>query len=531
MEKVEIRQKEELGQIFTPPIIAKLMAELLLMSNPKNILDPAVGSGALLMAVSDIDPERLLSGFDIDSEWIEDLRSSNFNVVVKDFFDYTEKTEGIIMNPPYIRQEKLIENEIFSIDKKRLSDQLSKFKLSSQSNLYLYFFAKALLSLDKNGVLVSIMPNTWLSSAYGKTIQKVILTEYKIEKIIHFDKNIFKDFDVDVSIFVIINSKPENNSMEIFDVNSDLRESDIENIVKGLSNSNIEFHEVLQKDIELSQWFKYRENIEFSSNNFVSLSKRLHVSRGTTTNSNAFFILDKENSLVQTNNNLFKPILNKAIEVNGLEVDQTLLKKVVFSTKFNKDELPTDIVSYIKKFEESVLKEGLPKTLFGKIVKEPNTWFNLFTRTTESIVLNYYIRNEARFIISRDDIAIKDNFYRMIPKNESEFKYYLGVLNSSFTKYFLEVSGRSYGSGLLKIQKYELDSVPIVPFENVDKKDRLAIEKLVSKMLNNPFVIESKLSEVDNILANYYLNEKREKKAFYKLYRSTINKRKGEKND
>src|SRR5699024_3773537 len=123
MEKIEIRQKKELGQIFTPSIVSSLMAKLLLASNPKTVLDPAVGAGALLKAVFAIDNTVPVTGFDIDSEWIENLHKSGFNVAVKDFFDYTDQVDGIILNPPYIRQEKLNGEYGFSLNKQKLSDK------------------------------------------------------------------------------------------------------------------------------------------------------------------------------------------------------------------------------------------------------------------------------------------------------------------------------------------------------------------------------------------------------------------------
>lgn len=531
MEKMEIRIKDELGQIFTPSIISKLMAKLLLVSNPKNVLDPAVGAGALLKAVSDIDEGIPQMGFDIDSDWIEKLSSSGFKVLIKNFFDYEDQVDGIIMNPPYIRQEKLIENNNFGLDKQKLRDKLSDFNLSSQSNLYLYFFGKALLSLEENGVLVTIMPNTWLSSAYGKGIQNEILAEYTIEKIVHFDNNVFKDIDVDVSIFVIINSKPQKNKIKIFDVSSDLKDLDIDFIMNNSSNANVKLHEVLQKDIEIFGWFKYRETIDFAANNFVALSKELDVSRGTTTNSNVFFILEKNLPLVKNNENFFKPILNKALEVNGLTVDKSSLEKMIFSTNLSKSELPADVVAYIKQYEDMVLNKELPKTMFKKIVNKPNSWFTLSTNTDESIVLNYYIRNDVRFILNRSDVVIKDNFYKMVPKEKSRFKYYLGVLNSSFTKYFLEVSGRSYGSGLLKIQKFELDTVPIVPFEEIAEQDRKVVENLITKILDDSVKIEITLSKIDKILAKYYLRDEEDLEKFYQFYKTTKEKRKGGKND
>jgi adenine-specific DNA-methyltransferase len=52
---VALSYRKELGQYFTPPIIANLMSKWVLQNNPENILDPAFGLGSIFRFNSKIE--------------------------------------------------------------------------------------------------------------------------------------------------------------------------------------------------------------------------------------------------------------------------------------------------------------------------------------------------------------------------------------------------------------------------------------------------------------------------------------------
>ena len=66
---------------------------------------------------------------------------------------------------------------------------------------------------------------------------------------------------------------------------------------------------------------------------------------------------------------------------------------------------------------------------------------------------------------------VKDNFYILTFEEKELELIYLAILNSSFSRYFIENCGRSYGSGLLKIQKYELEGLFVLNHKYLIKND------------------------------------------------------------
>ena len=96
---------------------------------------------------------------------------------------------------------------------------------------------------------------------------------------------------------------------------------------------------------------------------------------------------------------------------------------------------------------------------------------------------------------------------------------FLAILNSSYTKYQLEFIGRSYGEGLLKIQKYELEEFHIINPFKIKEKDidcLILLGKALSEVLDDG---EEIIDQIDLILEKYVgggykekereLNEKR----------------------
>jgi hypothetical protein len=524
-------KKSDLGQIFTPPDIASLMAKLLIQFNPHKIVDPAVGEGALLKAVKTYSNSEIL-GYDIDKEWVLKLKNEGFNVKVKDFFDSTSTYDGIIMNPPYIRQEKLNNRNFPYLNKDVISRKLDYPNIPKKANLYIYFTWKALLSMkDEKSVLVAIMPNTWLTSTYGKSLQKLILDYYSIDCIINFDENVFEGFDVDVSIIVIKNYHVENNILSIFDVKGELTKKKVDSILSNtLLDKGIKLHQVTQSNLKPFKWFDYRGYIEFNYNNLVEVQEKLEVTRGVTTNYNEFFIRNKDENLVKKNEDYFYPILNKAQEVKGFSIKLFDLDKRILHTNNFKRELPESLRVEIERLEESLITTSKPKTLYSKYEKNPSTWYMNSRLIKKSIVLNYIIRSDVRFILNDNISLIKDNFYEMVPYEKNDYDYYIAVLNSTFTKYFLEKNGRSYGTGLLKVQKYQLDNLPILDIKKIDKESMIEIKKLGQDLLLGK---DKKriIKKIDNELSKYYLINPELVNEFYIRYNEIIVSRRGTLND
>lgn len=91
------------GFFPTPPALAKRMAEDLDIDASHNVLDPSAGSGNLMDAAREAQPEAEIWGVEVNATLADLLEAKGHNVEQGDFMDYdgAQPFDRIIMNPPY----------------------------------------------------------------------------------------------------------------------------------------------------------------------------------------------------------------------------------------------------------------------------------------------------------------------------------------------------------------------------------------------------------------------------------------------
>lgn len=120
----------------------------------KKILDPAVGEGALLGALSHVQLNGNLTLIDIDQKRLNAIRAINGNLslIAADFISWSEENKNkeydlIITNPPFsAKSGKWVSHE------------------SKNIPIEVVFFRKCINLLQKGGTLLAIVPDTLINS-------------------------------------------------------------------------------------------------------------------------------------------------------------------------------------------------------------------------------------------------------------------------------------------------------------------------------------------------------------------------------
>ena len=251
--------KKELGQFFTPAIIAKHMASF---SNNSlahlRILDPGCGTGILTCALVEnlVDHNPNLISIDIVAYEIDaDLISSSMEVLkylkewlskknisltyylcVQDFVldnsevlnnnknifhTYKEPFDIIISNPPY-----------FKLSKEDIRTKAAKPIVSGQLNIYSIFMAISAKLLKPGGELIFITPRSFASGGYFKAFRKLFFNTVELEKIHLFSsrKDAFNRDNV-LQETMILKAKREEHidSNKLIEVSTSYGLKDIDN--------------------------------------------------------------------------------------------------------------------------------------------------------------------------------------------------------------------------------------------------------------------------------------------------------------
>lgn len=485
-----MRESEKLGQVFTSRNIAKLMALMIksYLNKESKILDPCIGKNIFFEEISSFNNGQLV-GVEIDSEILDDkikkfYQKSNRKLIIGDFFDMdiSNKFDVIIMNPPYIRQELL--NSEFNSKSKMLdiSNELG-YNIPKNSNLYVYFIIKALDHLNKNGVLIAIIYDSWLFTKFGRYLKEIILDNYNLKNIIHFKHDAFDNVDIGATIILIQNKK--NNGMiqyhsynSAFDIKDfKLREDKCISVSK---NQLIYFHEIRGNLIDLS----YPSFLEMSSisNNAPN--------RGVNAIVNKYFLFEDDKYPPYTNK-----IIKSIKKINNFKVNSEYDYLLMLPKHVNDETILSYLNSLIKKVSGPPI---LNKSLMNKMESD-KYWFHIKEKKCGNVIFNYYFRDNPHFIYNPNNYLVSDNFYSLYINQNLKINFC--ILNSTITKYSLYKYGKSQGRGLFKIQLEQFKKLPILNANKLDESSKEKLEKLCVRLFDTPRDSSSDIiREIDKIL-------------------------------
>lgn len=509
------RDKKRLyGQVFTPVWVADYMASLCIKDGAEKGIEPCFGKGIFITTVAkrliqlnknnkrgiwkkitgiEIDPPVFLEGV---SEYLKILgdKTPLKNLYLGSFFDFDNRFSKFdfgIMNPPYVRQEGLSSTLL----PKRLQKEplINKIKayipevyINKRANLYVYFFFYLNNFIKEGGKIAAITYNSWLFSKFGAILQKFLLDYFKIKYVIDFDKEAFEDALIGSCIILMEKrtgqeNKKDRDANTVQFVRLKSKAPLKELVIATESNTNnsklVNKYRIRQSKLYSdSKWEKYFYMPKFhervaNNEKVIRLKTAAKVFRGVQAKSNRFFIVNRDTV------NKFK--INKKFILSFLknprEVTDSKTSKSNFSTfllhitkpksileKDNKAEGLLNYLSYIK--DEIKKSSGKYRSLSREIENEKDTWHIQKLKGKGDIVFSYIIRGNKSFYVNDAKVITSDNFHNIKTRRN---KYILfGILNSSLTKYLLELSGRTQGSGLLKVQVYELADL-IIPNINI----------------------------------------------------------------
>jgi hypothetical protein len=207
----------ELGVVYTPrevcgPMVELALAPLVAGRSADEILalricDPAIGEGAFLLEIVRVlaaavaphlgrrDARRLVAarciyGVDIDARAVAAARRAVESFVGEPVpalrehlrvgdalaIDW-EPHDAIVGNPPYVRQERL------GAAKRALRSFAS---YDGVADLYVYFIELAHRVVRPGGRYCLVVPNKWLTAAYGRPLRALLAREASLERVVDF---------------------------------------------------------------------------------------------------------------------------------------------------------------------------------------------------------------------------------------------------------------------------------------------------------------------------------------------------------
>ena len=457
----------DLGQVFTKGNVARYMVSLFDLPKQAAIMDPCYGAGSFLDALL-MDEYSNVTACEMDTTLFENTREKyqQYRLINNDFliYDDFDKYDGIIMNPPYIRQEKIDELEPYGITKKILRDNPIFFGLPSTANMYMYFIMKAIDLLKTEGQLIAIFPSSWMNARSGVKFQKTMLSKCGVEKQIYIRGDVFEqEALVEVIIMKLIKGKTNIDTTEEY-----------------LESKNGALQKISLKEFETFEGFSY------------PFSKLATVKRGLTTGCNKMYINPKA---LCEDSGCFKPIISSPKSIDGYSTVNAHLDRLFFPTE---NTVSKEILNYLNFWKNKIIQEQKPKTLYLKI-NNNDKWYEIREICGEGILFSYFVRNDMKFVMNETGVLVRDNFYVIEPKIDKWIMF--ALLNNYYTYYQLELHGKKYGAGLLKLQRYDIEGLCFPDYDLISDSDKNEMTTLSHKLLEsaNVYFIE----EITKLVSKY----------------------------
>lgn len=388
-----------------------------------------------------------------------------------EFAEVFEKRGGfdiVVANPPYVRQEQIGPNK----------DALRKeyaSAVTARSDLYCYFYARALQMLRAGGMHVFVCSNSWLDVGYGAKLQEYLLKNSHVRAV--YESAVERQFStaqINTMISVIGKSTSDISRYASFVSLREEFETALANTEsrREISVTHSELMEAGKGSPDArgrrkfvgDKWGgKYLRAPDIywtiqkkGRGKLVRLGDVATVKFGIKTGANEFFCLDK--SRIEEwgiEDEFLQPVMISPRESRSIAIDTTQLSTMLFMADEERDDLVgTAALDYILWGESEGF--NLRRSVSGR-----RLWYDLGKRKTASLAMNYVIDSTARTFYVPTGSHFTNVFHTVSIPPASLLKF-CAALNSTLSQFMLNLTGRAnLGSGALKVELYEFESLKI----------------------------------------------------------------------
>ena len=393
----------------------------------------------------------------------------DWSVEFAEVFDKRGGFDVVVANPPYVRQESI------GPDKATLKLQYAG-AVTARSDLYCYFYARALQMLRVGGMHVFVCSNSWLDVGYGAKLQEYLLKNAHVRAI--YESAIERQFSTARinTIISIIAKTPGDGTQRTRFVS--LREEFERAIAHAESRREMTVTSAKLMEAGLGapkgsgprkfvgdKWGGkylrapdiYWTILEKGRGTLVRLGDIVQVDYGIKTGANKFFCVDKKRiEEWDIEDEFLQPIMTTPKESRSITVDIWQLPKMLFVCHEGKENLGgTAALEYILWGES----KGFSKRTS---VSSRPIWYDLGHRVRSRLAMNLLVHNTARTYLVSSACLFTHNFLTIGSATMQQWKI-CALLNSTLIQLMLNISGRvNFGEGVLEIQTYELANLPVV---------------------------------------------------------------------
>ena len=376
-----------------------------------------------------------------------------------------------IANPPYVRQENIGPNKPVLVG--QYADAVT-----ARSDLFCYFYSRALQLLVDGGTQVFVCSNSWLDVGYGAKLQEFLLNKTHVQAI--YESAVQRQFataDINTIISIIRKTAQTGGQSRFVSLRGEFHAALADpELRREITRSRAD---LLSAGTDGRKWVGdkwggkylrapdiYHHILDKCADKLVRLGDVVAVRRGITTGVNDFFFLrPKRVAKWGIESEFLKPVMTSSQQSRSVVISPANLAQQLFLCHQDKEELAgTQALAYIEWGETQGYHQR-------NSVAVRRRWYDLGMRDKAQVAMNYQMDTTARTFFVSDGVYFGDNFQELRTEKATPLQL-CAVMNSTLSQLMFNISGRAnFGGGLMKIQTFEIAGLQILDPRLLPKPD------------------------------------------------------------
>lgn len=502
--KNETKQKLR-GGFYTPDIIADFILKWgMIKKNKLDILEPSCGDGIFLKKIRKNNYKyNSITAIELDEN--EARKASKIKlkdkfVINTDFHIFCNETKKkydlIVGNPPYIRYQYF--NRLQQIEAEKIF-QRANLKYSKLANSWVSFVVGSSILLKEIGKMGFVLPAEILQVSYAKTLRNYLSYFFNKITIISFKTLVFPYIQQEVILLLCEKSHIGSHLIEHLELENaeklkELKLSKFKNISKKIDfqSNKWTFYFLDQKEIDFLEEVasKYR---------IPTIGDFADVQVGITTGSNEFFTVPLPIVKKYKLEKYAMPLAGRSVQVKGaifthndwLQNSKKNIRSYFLIFPSVKElENYSDTLKYIQLGEQKGINKGYKCRIRNEWQIVPSIWISDAFFIRRNHLYPKLIVNQAQAYSTDTLHRVKIHSKTNINENAFVASFY-----NSLSFAYSEISGRSYGGGVLEIMPSEVEKI-LLPYS--EKNADLLYE--IDLMLRKNIQINEILNYTNNII-------------------------------
>ncbi|MBI2565420.1 MAG: N-6 DNA methylase [Candidatus Schekmanbacteria bacterium] len=462
-------KQKVLGTFYTDDAVVQFLVSWALRRPHRSILDPSCGDGRFLLAAARLGAKSIV-GCDVDPVAIDATRVRLANVscpqriIRSDFFalepDAISEVDAVVGNPPFIRYQ------LFCGESRRRALESALrlgVRLTGLTSSWAPFVLHAVQCLRPGGDLAMVVPAEIVQTQYGRPTLRALSERFGSVTLLAFEQNLFVEAQEET--FLLLASDyggsacgarliPLHDRSELLHVVDEARDGNgTEGIFLG-ADPDVRFVEAFLSPQERRAWHRVKE---FAA--VRELSSFGTLTNGYVSGANQFF----HRTAAQAEQaglpiSWLRPTARSSKSFGGLFFKMKDIEALEDSGYAHHLVVPQhDLFGADPQALERFVDEGRKQRIRERFkCRARDPWWKVPGLARADVLLAYMAGRYPRAVVNSAEALYTNTIHGLRLRQGVLPELMVLSFHSSLTLLSLEVDGRSYGGGILKLEPTEM---------------------------------------------------------------------------